>query len=117
MINLTLNKIYDCRNIGQLEELYPFTVKIECTDDKGSEYKGWYYIDDNWADYKLPTGRTLGNARDMRRYYFHQSKLPNGKKCERKVSSTIEKILVDLIEANKASVKNYSFDWERAKSA
>lgn len=116
MSNLTLNKIYDCRNIGQLEQLYPFTVWIECTDDKGSEYKGWYYIDDNWAGYKLPTGIALGNIK-VGRYYFHQSKLPNGKKCERKVSAKIQKMLVDLIEANKASVKNYSFDWERAKSA
>tara|TARA_Y100001951_G_C11224443_1_gene230820 strand:+ start:161 stop:514 length:354 start_codon:yes stop_codon:yes gene_type:complete len=117
MTNLTLNKIYDCRNIGQLEDGYPFTIKIECKDDKGAEYKGWYYIDDNWGDYKLSHGRTLGDYRDVGRYYFHQSKLQSGKTCCRKVSAKIEKMIINLIEANKSSVRNYSFDWERTKSA
>lgn len=115
-MKLTLNKIYDCRNFGQLDDGYPFTVKLHCTDDKGAEYKGWYYIDDNWSDYKMPNGRTLGEIRDVGRYYFHQSKLSNGKECIRKVKPSIVAMMLYLIEENKDKVKNYSMDWEKAKS-
>ena len=116
-MKLTLNKIYDCRNFGQLDDGYPFTVWVHCTDDKGAEYQGWYYIDDNWAEFKLPNGRTLGDARSsVGRYYFHQSKLSNGKECERKVKPSIGAMMLYLIEENKDNVKNYSMDWEKAKS-
>ena len=29
-MKLTLNKIYDCRNFGQIDDGYPFIVAINC---------------------------------------------------------------------------------------
>ena len=36
-------KLYDARNLGEYEEGKDLTLKIECIDEDGSEYKGWYY--------------------------------------------------------------------------
>ena len=114
---MKLNKLYDCRNFGQLDDGYPFTVKIECTDEKGAEYKGWYYVDDNWADYKIDGNRTLGNYRwNIGRYYFHQSKLESGKPCCRKVSAKITKLILQLINDNISTVEDFSIAWNKIKS-
>tara|TARA_R100000426_G_scaffold83463_1_gene62147 strand:- start:353 stop:724 length:372 start_codon:yes stop_codon:yes gene_type:complete len=113
---MILNKIYDNRNFGQLDAGYPFTVWVHCTEDNGAEYQGWYYIDKNWAKFKLPNGRTLGDARSsVGRYYFHQSKLSNGKECQRKVSVKINKEIIKLINKNKHTVRNYTKTWNNCK--
>jgi len=114
MTNLTLNKIYDARNIGQLEHRYPLCIYFHCSSNDGAEYKGWYYPTDDRRCYLFKNGTW---KHEERKYYFHQSKLSSGKSCSRKVSSKISKMIVDLIEANKSSVRDYSFDWERAKSS
>jgi len=114
MTKLTLNKIYDARNIGQLEDRYPLCIYFHCSSNDGAEYKGWYYPTDDRRCYLFKNGTW---KHEERKYYFHQSKLSSGKSCSRKVTSKISKMIVDLIEANKSSVRDYSFDWERAKSS
>jgi len=87
---MKLTKIYDGRNLGEFTEGKDLVLKIECSDENGSEYKGWYY--------------TVGTHFSGKKYNFFKSKLANGKKCQRKVSSKIEKILISIIKKNQ---KNY----------
>ena len=115
MNKITLNKIYDCRNFGQLDDGYPCTVGVDCTDEKGSEYSGWYYLSDDWKEYKFSDGTLLGEIGGVGRYYFWQTKLPNGKKCERKVSSKIQDEIISLINKNKDTVRDYSKIWNEVK--
>ena len=105
MTNLKVKKIFDCRNMGQLYDGYPLLIWIECSDEKGSEYKGWYYPTDDMRSYLRNDGTWINNNK---KFYFHQSKLSSGKKCNRKVSPKINKMMVELVEENKSSVKDLS---------
>jgi len=92
---MEVKQLYDARDLGELTEGKDLTLKIECIDEDGSEYKGWYH--------------TVGTNYSGKKYNFFKSKLPNGKKCERKVSNKIEKILIAIIKKNQ---KNY-LRWEK----
>lgn len=92
-------KLYDARNLGEYEEGKDLTLKIECIDEDGSEYKGWYH--------------TVGTNYSGKKYNFFKSKLPNGKKCQRKVSIKIENILISIIKKN-VDQKNY-LGWHKLK--
>ena len=105
MTKLTINKIYDCRNMGQLYDGYPLLIWIECSDKDGAEYKGWYYPTDDLRSYLRPDGTWLNSDK---KFYFHQSKLSSGKKCNRKVLPKINKMMIELLEANKSSVEDLS---------
>tara|TARA_R100001079_G_scaffold43600_2_gene22058 strand:+ start:1440 stop:1811 length:372 start_codon:yes stop_codon:yes gene_type:complete len=122
-MKLTLNKIYDCRNFGQIDDGYPFTVAINCSGEDGAEYKGWYYVDDNWGDYLIKwevdgkkCSRRLGDAKDNKRWNFWQSKLPNGKKCSRKIKPSIGAMMLSLIKENKDSVENFATTLDKVNS-
>ena len=122
-MKLTLNKIYDCRNFGQLDDGYPFTVAINCSGEDGAEYKGWYFVDDNWVDYQIKwevngkkCSRRLGDAKDNKRWNFWQSKLPNGKKCSRKIKPSIGAMMLALIKENKDSVENFATTLDKVNS-
>ena len=87
---MEVKQLYDARDLGELTEGKDLTLKIECIDEDGSEYKGWYH--------------TVGTNYSGKKYNFFKSKLPNGKKCQRKISNKIEKILISIIKKNQ---KNY----------
>ena len=105
MTKLTVSKIYDCRNMGQLYDGYPLLIWLECSGDDGAEYKGWYYPTDDLRSYLRRDGTWINSDK---KFYFHQSKLSSGKKCTRKVSAKINKMMVELLEANKSSVEDLS---------
>jgi len=105
MTKLTVNKIYDCRNMGQLYDGYPLLIWLECSGDDGAEYKGWYYPTDDMRSYLRSNGTWINSDK---KFYFHQSKLSSGKKCNRKVSPKINKMMLELLEANKSSVEDLS---------
>jgi len=108
---MKINKIYDCRNMGQLDDGFPFSVWIECTAKDGAEYKGWYHPTDEWKTFKNKYGF---NAYD-KGFYFHQSKLVSGKTCCRKVSPKITKTLISLIKQNLSTVTDYGIQWRKIK--
>ena len=105
MTNLKVKKIFDCRNIGQLEDGYPLVIRIVCSDGKGSEYQGWYYPTDDMRRYLRPDGTWLISDQ---KYNFYQTQLPSGKKCQRKTTVKIQKQIVELVENNKSSVRDLS---------
>jgi len=89
---MEVKKLYDARDLGEFTEGKDLTLKIECIDEDGSEYYGWYY--------------TVGTHHSGKKYNFFKTRLPNGKKCKRKVSSKIENILISIIKKN-VDQKNY----------
>jgi len=91
--------------MGHLYDGYPLLIWIECSDKDGAEYKGWYYPTDDLRSYLRPDGTWINSDK---KFYFHQSKLSSGKKCTRKVSAKINKMMVELLEANKSSVEDLS---------
>jgi hypothetical protein len=113
---MKLNKIYDHRNMGQLDDGYPLSIWIECTAKDGAEYKGWYHPTDEWKTF-IPKSLS-GRKRPLydKGFYFHQSKLASGKTCSRKVSVKIQKTLIDLIHQNLASVTDYGIMWNKIQS-
>ena len=115
---MELNKIYDCRNMGQLDDGFPFSVWIECTAKDGAEYKGWYHPTDEWKTF-IPKKGNLSKMKNPiydKGFYFHQSKLASGKTCSRKVSVKIQKTLIDLIHQNLASVTDYGIMWNKIQN-
>ena len=117
-MELKINKIHDSRNIGQLDDGYPFSVWIECTAKDGAEYKGWYHPTDEWKTF-IPK---KGNLSKMKKpiydkgFYFHQSKLESGKTCSRKVTAKITTILINLIHQNLSSVTDYGILWNKIQN-
>ena len=109
---MNINKIYDSRNLGMLDDGYPFSVWIECTAKDGAEYKGWYHPTDEWKTFKNKYGF---KAYD-KGYNFHQSKLVSGKTCSRKVTTKITTILIDLIHQNLSSVTDYGITWNKIQN-
>ena len=105
MTNLKVKKIFDCRNIGELEDGYPLVIKIVCSDEKGSEYQGWYYPTDDMRRYLRPDGTWLISDQ---KYNFYQTQLPTGKRCQRKTTAKIQQKIIQLVEENKSSVKDLS---------
>jgi len=113
MTNLTLDKIYDARNMGQLEQGYPMIVKVTCSDDKGAVYQGWFYPTEDMRCYLKEDGTWVVSDRA---FNFYQSQLPSGKKCSRKVSTKVSKAILDLAVANLSKVEDYSIRWNQIKS-
>lgn len=113
MTNLTLDKIYDARNMGQLELGYPMIVKVTCSDDKGAVYQGWFYPTEDMRCYLKEDGTWVVSDRA---FNFYQSQLPTGKKCSRKVSTKVSKAILDLAVANLSKVEDYSIRWNQIKS-
>ena len=72
MTNLTLDKIYDARNMGQLELGYPMIVKVTCSDDKGAVYQGWFYPTEDMRCYLRKDGTWVESDRA---FNFYQSLL------------------------------------------
>ena len=89
---MEVKKLYDARNLGEFTDGKDLVLKIECIGFDGSEYYGWYY--------------TVGTHCSGKKYNFFITRLPNGKKCQRKVSSKIENILIAIIKKN-VDQKNY----------
>ena len=110
---MKIDKIYDCRNMGQLEDGYPLVVKVVCCDDKGAVYQGWFYPTDDMRCYLKEDGTWITSDRA---FNFYQSQLPSGKKCSRKVSTKISKIILDLAIANLSKVEDYSIRWNKIKA-
>ena len=113
MTNLTLDKIYDARNMGQLEDGYPMIVKVTCSDDKGAVYQGWFYPTEDMRCYLKEDGTWVVSDRA---FNFWQSQLPTGKKCSRKVSTKVSKAILDLAVANLSKVEDFSIRWNQIKS-
>lgn len=109
---MKINRIYDCRNMGQLDDGYPFSVWIECTAKDGAEYKGWYHPTDEWKTFK----NKYGFKSYDKGYNFHQSKLASGKTCSRKVTVKVQNTLIELINQNLSSVTDYGIIWNKIQS-
>ena len=101
-IIMKLEKIFDCRTMGQVFDGEPLVVWVECSKDDGAEYKGWYMLSSDWAKYY------------PKQYYFHQSKLSGGKVCQRKVSAKISKTLINIIKCNIDQVVDYAELYKQA---
>ena len=99
---MKLQKIYDCRTMGQVFDEEPLVVWVECSKDDGAEFKGWYMVSSDWAKYY------------PKQYYFHQSRLPSGKVCQRKVSAKISETLIDIIKCNIDQVVDYAELYKQA---
>ena len=96
---MEVKKLYDARDLGEFTEGKDLVLKIECIGFDGSEYKGWYH--------------TVGTHHSGKKYNFFKTRLPNGKKCQRKVSIKIENILISIIKKN-VDQKNY-LGWHKLK--
>ncbi len=115
---MKINKIHDCRNIGQLDDGYPFSVWIECTAENGAEYKGWYHPSNEWKTFIPKKGNLSWKKKPIydKGYNFHQSKLSSGKNCLRQVSVKLQKTLIDLVHQNLSSVTDYGIIWNKIQS-
>tara|TARA_B110000285_G_C14752002_1_gene435615 strand:+ start:195 stop:551 length:357 start_codon:yes stop_codon:yes gene_type:complete len=112
-MELKINKIHDSRNIGKLDDGFPFSIWIECNSEDGAEYKGWYHPTDEWKTF-IPKNRK--SPIYDKGYNFHQSKLVSGKTCSRKVSAKITTILINLIKKNLSSVTDHGIIWNKIQN-
>ena len=84
-MNIKMTTLYDSRDLGEFTEGKPQVIKAEFVDAHGVTYFGWKFIDDDEVHF---TGHN---------HRFFQSCLPNGKKCQRKVTLEIKSQLLKLI--------------------
>ncbi len=78
---LTLNKIYDARNIGQLEDGYPLCIYVHCSSNDGAEYKGeWKHGKYNGkGTFTYPNGRKyVGEWKDNKPNGYGTATYPDG---------------------------------------